>query len=70
MPAVNGPHEGGGSKLSNSLQSTGKLDIIHRYLILQIYLGSGDPFSCELHIKDKNNVLIFLIINFFRIDVG
>jgi hypothetical protein len=56
MPAVSNTHEGGGSKLSNSMNSTGKLDIIHRYLVLQIYVGSGDPFMCELHIKDKNNV--------------
>jgi len=59
MPAVSNNHEGGGSKLSNSMNSTGKLDIIHRYLVLQIFLGSGDPFMCELHIKDKNNVWIF-----------
>lgn len=37
-------------------QLSGKLDIIHRYLVLQLYLQSGDPFACELQVRDKNNV--------------
>ncbi len=32
---------GGGDKGS-------KLEIVHRYLVLQVYLASGDPFSLEL----------------------
>jgi flagellar basal body rod protein FlgB len=26
---------------------------------MQIYLNSGDPFSFELHVRDKNNVSLF-----------
>lgn len=33
-----------------------KLEIVHRYLVLQVYLSSGDPFSLELQIRDKQNV--------------
>ena len=33
-----------------------KLEIVHRYLVLQMFLASGDPFSLELQIKDKQNV--------------
>ena len=44
------------SDKSSGQQSTGKLDVIHRYLVMQVYLGSGDSFSCELQVRDKNNV--------------
>jgi hypothetical protein len=55
MPAVN---SAAADSNKNQVQTsqTGKLDIIHRYLVIQIFLASGDPFSCELHVKDKNNV--------------
>lgn len=33
-----------------------KLDIVHRYLVLQIYIQQGDNFNLELQIRDKNNV--------------
>ena len=52
IPAVSGQGE-------NGKQQTGKLDIIHRYIVMQIYLASGDPFSFEIHIRDKHNVIIF-----------
>jgi hypothetical protein len=44
------------SEKGSGQQSTGKLDIVHRYLVMQIFLQSGDPFSCELQVRDKNNV--------------
>eukprot|EP00347_Sterkiella_histriomuscorum_P008665 403344229 len=60
MPAISNNENmggGGGSKTSQiqNLSQTGKLDIIHRYLVIQMFLAPGDPFSCELHIKDKHN---------------
>ena len=39
-----------------------KLEIVHRYLVLQVYLSSGDPFSLELQIRDKQNVSHLMII--------
>lgn len=42
----------------------GKVEIVHRYLVMQMYLASGDSFSIELQVRDKQNVrrkfLIFM----------
>jgi len=46
--------------------ATGKLDIIHRYLVMQIFLQPGDPLSIELQVRDKANVS--LEFSFLRID--
>ena len=34
----------------------GKVEVVHRYLVIQMYLASGDTFSLELQVKDKQNV--------------
>ena len=33
-----------------------KVEVVHRYLVIQMYLASGDTFSLELQVKDKQNV--------------
>lgn len=44
----------------------GKLDIIHRYLVLQMYLGSGEQFSMEITLRDKSNVSYILYFTGYR----
>ena len=46
----------------------GKLEIVHRYLVLQVFLASGDPFSLELQVRDKQNVRTSLLIPKSRIE--
>lgn len=51
--------------------SQGKIDVIHRYLVLQLYLASGDQFSMELSLRDKGNVIFPLYFYYiFRIGGG
>jgi hypothetical protein len=52
MPSASSSNEGG----KHLTSSTGKLDIVHRYLVIQMFLASGDPFSLEVQFKDKTNV--------------
>jgi Protein of unknown function (DUF667) len=47
---VNPSAAGGGDK------KEGKVEIVHRYLVIQMYLASGDSFSLELQVRDKQNV--------------
>ena len=32
------------------------LNIVHQFLVFQVYVPEGEPFNLELHIRDKNNV--------------
>ena len=32
------------------------LNIVHQYLVFQMFLQTGEPFQLELHVRDKNNV--------------
>ena len=34
------------------------LNIVHQFLVFQLYVPQGEPFSLELHVRDKNNVSI------------
>lgn len=40
----------------------GKVEVVHRYLVIQMFLAPGDSFSLELQVRDKQNVssIIFL----------
>ena len=38
---------------------TSSLNIVHQYLVFQLYVPSGEPFSLELHVRDKHNVSKF-----------
>ena len=34
----------------------GKVEVVHRYLVIQMFLAAGDSFSLELQVRDKQNV--------------
>ena len=38
---------------------TSSLNIVHQYLVFQLYVPSGESFSLELHVRDKHNVSKF-----------
>ena len=44
-----------------------KVEVVHRYLVLQIFIGSGESFQLELQVRDKSNVSQYLITICFRI---
>ena len=32
------------------------LNVVHQFLVFQVYVGQGDPFNIEIHVRDKGNL--------------
>ena len=45
-----------GSVATKKVGVTSSLNIVHQFLVFQLYVPSGEPFSLELHVRDKHNV--------------
>ena len=40
---------------NKKVQVTSSLNVVHQFLVFQIYVPDGEPFSIELHVRDKHN---------------
>ena len=32
------------------------LNVVHQFLVFQVFVGHGDPFNIEIHVRDKGNL--------------
>ena len=46
---------------TKKLTINNSLNILHQYLIFQVYVPQGSPFQLELHVRDKMNVSLSIL---------
>ena len=44
---------------AKSMSVNSSLNVVHQFLVFQVYIQHGDPFSLEIHLRDKGNVSQF-----------
>ena len=49
-------HNTGASTSTKRVGVVQSLNIVHQFLVFQIYVAQGDPLSIELTVRDKHNV--------------
>ena len=49
-------HNTGGAASGKKIGVTSSLNIVHQFLVFQVYVPEDQPFSIELHVRDKHNV--------------
>lgn len=55
-----------GSNATKKVGVTSSLNIVHQFLVFQVYIPTGAPFNIELHVRDKHNVSTHLSIVLIR----